>query len=97
VTTAVLPQYHQSEVSGAVLAAVQNLFLFSVVDFGSRITLSSIYHACMAVEGVDYVNVNLLARNEANQSNPPADIVCAAYEIPRAYQVNINATGGVIY
>jgi len=96
-TVQVLPQYHQSTVQAAALAAVQNLFLFSVVDFGSRVSLSSVYHACMNTEGVDWVNVSIMARNEANQSAAPADIVCAANEIPRAYQINVNASGGILY
>jgi len=95
-TVQVLPQYHQSSVRSLAEAALRNLFLFSVVDFGSRITLSSVYHALMNVEGVDYVNVNLMARNEADQSAAPADIECEAYEIPRAYQINVNANGGVL-
>ena len=96
-TIQVLPQYHQSTVQAAAIAAIQNLFLFSVVDFGTRITLSSVYHNVMNVEGIDYLNVTLMARNEANQSAAPADIVCAAYEIPRAYQINVNASGGIVY
>jgi len=96
-TIQVLPQYHQSTVQAAAIAAIQNLFLFSVVDFGTRITLSSVYHNVMNVEGIDYLNVTLMARNEASQSAAPADIVCAAYEIPRAYQINVNASGGIVY
>jgi hypothetical protein len=97
VSVQVLPQYHQSVVQGACIAAIQNLFLFSVVDFGSRITLSSLYHALMEVEGVDYVNVTVLARQEMAQT--ASDIVCQTYEIPQANPlgVNVNASGGVIY
>lgn len=93
----VLPQYHTSVVQQACLAAIQNLFLFSVIDFGSRITLSSVYHALMEVEGVDYVNVSVLARQEATQI--ASDVICAAYEIPQANPlgVNVSATGGVNY
>jgi hypothetical protein len=97
VAVQVLPQYHQSVVQGACIAAIQNLFLFSVVDFGSRITLSSLYHALMEVEGVDYVNVTVLARQEMTQT--ASDIVCQSYEIPQVNPlgINVNATGGVIY
>lgn len=89
----VLPQYQQSAVQSAVMAAIKSLFLFSVVDFGYRISLSSVYHACMNVEGVDYVIVNGLYRNEV--SSIAGDIVCANYEIPQAYQVTVVANGGV--
>jgi hypothetical protein len=96
-TIQVLPQYHQSVIKAACVAAIQNLFLFSVVDFGSRISLSSVYHALMDVEGVDYVNVSVLARQEATQG--ASDVICAAYEIPQANPLGIivNANGGVIY
>ena len=95
---AVLPNYHQSTVQSAVAATLQNLFLFSVVDFGSRITLSSVYHAVMEVEGVDYVNVTVCSRAEASPQTL-ADVVTAAYEIPQANPggINVTATGGVIY
>ena len=92
----VLPQYHQSAVQGACIAAIQNLLLFSVVDFGSRITLSSVYHAIMETEGVDYVNITVLCRNEATPQIA-GDVVCAVYEIPQAYQVNVSVSGGVVY
>src|SRR5215467_4231265 len=94
-TVQVLPQYHTSAVQNATISAIQNLFLFAVVDFGSKITLSSIYHALMNVPGVDYANVTVLARNEATQS--VGDILCAGYEIPRAYQINVTANGGINY
>lgn len=95
-TIQVLPQYHQSTVQAQALAAVQNLLLFSVVDFGWRITLSSIYHALMEVEGVDYVNVSVLCRDEVTPQTC-ADIQCAVYEIPQAHSIIVNANGGVIY
>jgi len=94
----VLPQYHTTAVQSATVAAIQNLFLFSVVDFGSRITLSSIYHALMQVEGVDYVNVTVCCRAEASPQ-VCADVVCAAYEIPQVNPggINVTAQGGVNY
>jgi len=95
-TIQVLPQYHQSTVQSAAQAAVQNLLLFSVVDFGWRITLSSVYHALMEVEGVDYVNVTVLCRDEVTPQTC-ADVQCAVYEIPQAHAITVNANGGVIY
>ena len=89
----VLPQYQNASVQSLVTAALQNLFLFSVVDFGYRISLSSVYHAMMNVEGVDYVNVSALYRNELAVST--GDIVCAAYEIPQAFQISVTANGGL--
>lgn len=95
VTVQVLPQYHASTVQSAVQAAIYNLMLFSVVDFGSRVSLSSLYHAIMSLEGIDYVSAASLWRNESPGS--PGDIVCAPYEIPMAYSVSVTTTGGIIY
>jgi hypothetical protein len=95
-TIQVLPQYHQSTVQAAAQAAVQNLLLFSVVDFGWRVTLSSVYHTLMEVEGVDWVNISVLCRDEVTPQTC-ADIQCAVYEIPQAHTITINAAGGVIY
>lgn len=97
-TVQVLPQYHQSAIQAAVVAALQNLLLFSVVDFGYRLSLSQVYHAIMNVEGVDYVDVTALYRNDSTSGT--GDIVCAAYEIPQAFQINsktIVAQGGIPY
>jgi len=94
-TVQVLPQYQTAAVQSAVIAAVKSLFLFSVVDFGYRVSLSSVYHAIMNVEGVDYVNVNALYRNEVAVST--GDIVCASFEIPQAYQISITANGGLSF
>ena len=97
-TVQVLPNYHNSTVQNAVVAAIQNIFLFSVIDFGSRITLSSIYHALMEVEGVDYVNVTVCCRAEASPQ-VSADVVTAAYEIPQVNPggINVIANGGIVY
>jgi Baseplate J-like protein len=94
-TVQVLPQYQAVSVQSAVTAAIDNLFLFAVVDFGYRVTLSSVYHAIMNVEGVDYVNVTALYRNE--MAVGAADIVCANYEIPQAYQINVLTNGGLSF
>lgn len=92
-TVQVLAQYQASVVQAAVVAAIKSLFLFSVVDFGYRVSLSSVYHAIMNTEGVDYVNVNALYRNEVAVT--AGDIICAAFEIPQAYQINVTVNGGL--
>jgi len=83
-------------VSSAAQAAIQNLLLFSVVDFGWRVTLSSLYHAIMEVEGIDYVVVTVLCRDEVTPQTC-ADVQCAVYEIPQCHAVTITANGGVVY
>ena len=94
VTVQVLPQYHTSTVHDAVQTAIINLFRFAVVDFGVRISLSSIYHTVQEVPGVDYVNVSVLCRHE---SPGVGDVACLPYEIP---QLNVNTVlvnGGITW
>lgn len=98
-TVQVLPNYTQSSVQAAVNAAVANLFSFSSVDFGSRITLSSLYQAILSVPGVEYAIVTNLARQETAQP-VAADVVCATYEIPQLNLPNqpvITMQGGINY
>ena len=99
VTVQVLPTYSQSSVSAAVQAAIAALLDFSVVDFGFRLTLSSVYQAIMAVPGVEYAQVTNLARLEASQPTV-GDVVCAAYEIPMLNLPNqpiLTINGGIPY
>jgi hypothetical protein len=94
----VLPQYHQSDVQGHVQAAINNLMLFSVVDFGYRVTVSSVYHAVQGVEGVDYCQVLVMCRDEVTPQTV-GDIVCGPYEIPQANpnQIIVGVIGGIVY
>jgi hypothetical protein len=90
----VLPQYNQASVRANTIAAIYNLMLFSVVDFGYRVTVSSVYHNVQAVEGVDYCQVTVLSRHE-NTPLSVGDVVCNVYEIPQANNVTVTATGGI--
>lgn len=88
----VLPQYSQSAVKLAVENALANLFSFANVDFGQRVTLSSVYRTLALVEGVDYAVVTVLSTTGAGL----ADITLAANEIPTVGTVTVTATGGLI-
>ncbi len=92
-----LAQYRQSTVQAQVQAALAGLLDFNHVDFGRRITLSSVYHTIQTVPGVDYVSVTKLCRHEAGSG--VGDINCASYEIPQlnlAFLV-VAITGGINY
>jgi hypothetical protein len=90
----VLPQYNQASTRANVIASIHNLLLFSIVDFGYRVTVSSVYHTVQAVEGVDYCQLTVLSRHE-NTPLTVGDVVCAVYEIPQANNVTVTATGGI--
>lgn len=96
VTVQVLPNYTQSSVLAAVQSAIANLFSFVNVDFGVRISLSSVYQALQGITGVAYAQVTNLARLELSPS--VGDIVCATYEIPQLNLPNqpvVTINGGI--
>lgn len=96
VSVFVLPNYHSGAVQSAVIAAISSLFSFSNVDFGSRISLLSVYAAMNSVPGVGYGQVLVLSRHEIQ---PPiaSDIQCANYEIPQANIIITAVSGGIPY
>lgn len=80
ITLQVQPNYNQVFTEQSVLQALVNLFDLGSVDFGQRISLSSVYTTCQAVGGVAYLVVTVLCRHD----NPETlgDVVCAPFEIP---------------
>lgn len=97
----VQPTFRQSVVQSQVQAAVASLLDFSQVDFGFRLPLSSVYQVAQAVQGVAWINVTKMCRDEQVVIVPPVinDIVCATYEIPilNLAQLSVTATGGINY
>jgi uncharacterized phage protein gp47/JayE len=90
----VLPKFKQSDVLSAVQAALKQFLSFSNMDFAQRITVGDIYACVMAVPGVQYVAVPILARSDASQTGT-ADVVCRDWEIPTVGTLNLSANGGI--
>lgn len=100
VTVQVLPTYLQIQVQQDVQTAINALFDFGSMDFGQRLTLSSVYHAIQAVPGVDYINVTSFYRSGGTSG--VGDIVCSASEIPvitnpdtGSNQITVTVNGGL--
>jgi uncharacterized phage protein gp47/JayE len=75
--------------------ALKNMLSFANVDFGMRLTLSDFYKAILAVDGVRYVDIPMVARADAAQTGT-ADVVFRAWEIPKVGNIsNITMTGGI--
>lgn len=89
---AILPQYSRTLVRQAVLNSISDLFDFSNVDFGQRVTLSAVYKAITSVEGVDYAVLTVLSTSGSGL----ADVVLNANEIPTVGTVIPTLTGGLI-
>lgn len=63
----VLPQYRRTNVQYAVLSAVSDILDFTNVLFGDRISLQYLMRAIATVPGVDFTEVQLFRRNDAQQ------------------------------
>lgn len=91
----VLPQYNRLFVQQNVSNSIVELFTLNLVDFGQRITLSSVYRAINSIEGVDYGTVSLLAREDGVQSGTD-DAVMDISEIPKDGIIIVSSTGGLL-
>lgn len=87
-------RYKRAAVLAAVEEAIKTMLSFANVDFGQRLTVSDFYAAIMAVEGVQYVNIPMIARSDSAQSGT-ADIVFREWEIPVMGSLNVIANGGI--
>jgi uncharacterized phage protein gp47/JayE len=95
VTVECWPRYSRASVLYDVQQALKNMLGFSSVDFGMRLTLSDFYKTLLAVDGVRYVDIPMVARADAAQTGT-ADVVFRAWEIPKVGDItNITMTGGI--
>ncbi|MER5754298.1 baseplate J/gp47 family protein [Streptomyces sp. NPDC002088] len=89
------PRYSRAAVLYDVQQALKTMLSFANVDFGMRLTLSDFYKTLLAVDGVRYVDIPMIARADAAQTGT-ADIVMRAWEIPTVGDItNITMTGGI--
>jgi hypothetical protein len=88
----VMPAYRQEAVRQAVITAIKTVLAYDVVDFGTRVSLSKVYRAINATEGVDYGNVTVLSTTPTGL----ADVLATAAQIPQAGTITVTATGGVV-
>jgi hypothetical protein len=95
VTIECWPRYSRASVLYDVQQSLKNMLGFSSVDFGMRLTLSDFYKTLLAVDGVRYVDIPMVARADAAQTGT-ADVVFRAWEIPKVGDItNITMTGGI--
>jgi uncharacterized phage protein gp47/JayE len=95
ITVECWPRYSRASVLYDVQQAIKSMLSFAQVDFGQRLTLSDFYRNILAVDGVRYVDIPMIARSDAAQTGT-ADIVMRAWEIPKVGNIaNIVMTGGI--
>lgn len=90
----VWPSFQNTVVKFNAEQAIRTLLSPAKVDFGQRLTLSDFYAALMAVPGVRFISIPLIARSDAPQSGT-ADIVCKPWEFPTLGALQVSVTGGV--
>lgn len=90
----VWPTYSAATVGNNVEQAIKNYLSFANQNLGAKITVAQLYSVIMAVEGVRYVSIPLLARADQAQSGT-ADIQLKPLEFPVANNVVVLTTGGL--
>lgn len=94
ISITVWDQYNRLAVQSQVQTALSALLSFTNIDLGMRLTVSDVYAAIMAVPGVRYVAIPLMARADSVQSGT-ADIQFQAFEYPTAGNIVLLSTGGI--
>lgn len=93
ITVQALSGFKTSAVTADVTTAIKTFLSFANVDFATRVTISDFYSVIRSVNGVQWVQIPLMARNDAAQTGT-ADIVCRDWEIPTIGTFSLNVLGG---
>lgn len=91
----VLPNFNQGVVVQNVTTALQAALSPPNTTFGDLLQVSSLYSAIMAVQGVAWVVVPVMTREDITQANTNP-IQFRQSEIPTAGSIFITASGGII-
>ena len=90
----VLPTFLSQETEDRVDDALTEFFSLENMDLGKTINVSDIYRIIHEVQGVDYVEVTLVARIDAAQSGTGPEIFLVN-EVPTKGTVTITTIGGI--
>jgi uncharacterized phage protein gp47/JayE len=88
----VWPQYSQKNVKAGIRTAI-NTYVTNM-EFGAKLTVGEIFQLIRDVEGVRYVDITMVARNDTLQTGTQT-INPRPWEILTVGALNIFATGGV--
>ena len=62
----ILPQYKQTDVTGAITTALATLLDFDNVVFAENLVLQYVHNSLINIPGIDYVDITLLTRADAS-------------------------------
>lgn len=85
-------QYSQATVKAGVMAAIKTYI--SNMPFGQQMTVGAIYNVISTVEGVRFVNIPVMARDDSDQSGT-ANITPRVWEVFTAGTITVDMQGGV--
>lgn len=91
ITLGVNQRYSPSSIQIQATQALQDLFAPANVVMGQRIPVSKVYSTLMAISGISYVNIPLMARSDAAQTGAN-DILLRSWELPSAGNITIVTT-----
>ena len=95
----ILPQYRQVNVKSAVLSALADILLFDNVLFSDRISLQYVMRTIANVPGVDYSQLNVLRRRDAQQfasvTNKALTSNVATLTTSAAHGLSVGQTVGI--
>lgn len=94
VTAQIWPTFSRITAQFNIQKAIGDYFSFANQDLGAKITAGELYSVIMDVEGVRYVSIPVLARNDAAQTGT-ADIQLKPLEFPAANNIYVTTTGGL--
>lgn len=86
------PQYSRKTTQAAIERAIRTLV--ADLPFGEKLTVSKVYNAIVDVEGVRYVDIDVMARADSTQSGT-AKITPKVFEVFTVGSIYLNLTGGV--
>jgi hypothetical protein len=92
VTVELYDQYSQKAVKAQVRTAIKSFF--NDLLYGNRLTVGEVYNVIKAVNGVRYIDIPIMARNDSAQSGT-VTITPRPWEILTVGTINLSATGGV--
>lgn len=94
VAAEIWPQFSRVTAQFNIEQAIKDYLSFAKQDLGAKITVAELYSVIMAVEGVRYVSIGMLARDDAAQTGT-ADIQLKSLEFPVANNIVVTTTGGL--
>lgn len=91
----VWPTFSRTVVRFNVIQAIKNYLSLANQNLGEKISSAALYSVIMGVEGVRYVSIGTLVRDDAAIVSGTSDIQLQTREFPVANMIAVTTTGGL--